>query len=92
MLPLATPRVMWTAWRTDREELAGAPHPTTAQRASAHVTLSPGGVEQAEVDLGAALDALYGPGAFAHGWCVRAWLVGGNHPLPSNIVCWPHSP
>jgi hypothetical protein len=23
------------------------------------------------------------------GWCARAWLVGGAHPVPSNIVCWP---
>jgi len=23
------------------------------------------------------------------GWCARAWLLGGAHPLPSNIVCWP---
>jgi hypothetical protein len=30
-----------------------------------------------------------GANNFARGWCARAWLIGGTHPLSSNIVCWP---
>lgn len=83
------PRVLWTAWRIDNAGLADESRPSSAQAASKHVTLAPGDARDAVVDVGAALDALFGPGAFARGWCARAWLVGGVHPVPSNIVCWP---
>jgi hypothetical protein len=85
----AVPRVRWTAWRSDSAGLVDESRPSTAQTASKHVTLGPGDARDAVVDLSAALDALFGPGAFARGWCARAWLVGSGHPLPSNIVCWP---
>lgn len=85
----AVPRVLWTAWRSDNAGLVDESRPSTAQAASKHVTLGPGDARDAVVDVRAALDALFGPGAFARGWCARAWVVGGGHPLPSNIVCWP---
>jgi hypothetical protein len=84
-----TPRVAWSAWRADTAGLALDSRASLAQRAAAPVTLLPGGAHEVAVDLGAALDGLYGPGALARGWCARAWLIGGAHPLPSNIVCWP---
>jgi hypothetical protein len=86
------PRVLWTAWRIDNAGLVDESRPSSAQAASKHVTLSAGDTRDAVVDVGAALDALFGPGAFARGWCARAWLVGGVHPLPSNIVCWAAKP
>jgi len=85
MLALPSLHVMWTAWRLGGGALTGDSRPSAAQRASRHATLSPGGSETASVDLGAALDG-------ADGWCARAWLVGGAHPLPSNVVCWPARP
>lgn len=81
-----TPRV---AWRAGTAALALDSRASLAQRAASPVTLLPGGAHEVAVDLGAALDGLYGPGALARGWCARAWLIGGVHPLPSNIVCWP---
>jgi hypothetical protein len=82
----ASLRVAWTAWRDGGGDLAGELHPSTAQRASRHTTLAPGVAEHAAVDLGAALG---GADTLARGWCARAWLIGGAHPLPSNVVCWP---
>lgn len=84
-----TPRIAWSAWRADTAGLALDSRASLAQRAGAPVTLLPGGAHEVTVDLGAALDGLYGPGTLARGWCARAWLIGGAHPLPSNIVCWP---
>lgn len=86
-----TPRILWTAWQIDNPGLVDESRPSSAQVASKRVTLGPGDTRSAVVELGAALDNLLGPGAFARGFCARAWLVGGAHPLPSNIVCWPPS-
>jgi hypothetical protein len=86
-----TPHVMWSAWRMDNDGLALDSRPSTAQRASKYVTLYPGNAQEVTVDLGAALDGLYGAGTLAQGWCARAWLVGGVHPVSSNVICWPHS-
>jgi hypothetical protein len=83
------PRVLWTAWLIDNVGLVDESRPSTAQAASKRVTLASGDARDAVVDLAGALDALFGPGAFARGWCARAWLVGGAHPVPSNIACWP---
>lgn len=83
------PYVAWSAWRIDNAGLVLDSRASTAQRASRYVTLHAGETHEAAVDLGAAIDGLRGPGSFARGWCARAWLIGGTHPLPSNIVCWP---
>jgi hypothetical protein len=88
-LPEPLPRVEWSAWRIDNGGLADESRPSTAQLPSRHATLGPGDHSDAVVELGAALDSLFGPGAFARGWCARAWLVGGAQALASNIVCWP---
>ena len=85
----AAPYMVWSAWRIDNAGLALDSRTAAAQRASRYVTLHAGDVQEAVVDLGAALDGLVGAGSFARGWCARAWLIGGTHPLPSNIVCWP---
>ena len=83
------PRVVWSAWRSDSAGLALDSRTSRAQRASAQLTLHAGEAHEVAVDVGAALDGLYGAGTLARGWCSRAWLIGGVHPLPSNIVCWP---
>jgi hypothetical protein len=88
-LRAAAPYVAWSAWRIDNARLALDSRTSTAQRASRYVTLRAGDVQEAAVDIAAALDGLRGAGTFTRGWCARAWLVGGAHPLPSNIVCWP---
>jgi hypothetical protein len=84
-----TPYVAWSAWRIDNAGLALDSRTSTAQRASRYVTLRADEPHEVAVDIGAALDGLRGPGTFARGWCTRAWLIGGTHPLPSNILCWP---
>jgi len=86
------PAVVWSAWRIDNAGLVLDSRASTARRASKYVTLRAGEVHEVEVDVGAALDGLRGAGTLARGWCARAWLVGGSHPLPSNIVCWPAVP
>jgi len=67
----AVPRVLRTAWRSDSAGLVDESRPSTAQAASKHVTLGPGDAHDAVVDVSAALDAMFGPGAFARGWCAR---------------------
>lgn len=86
-----TPYLVWSAWRIDNAGLALDSRTSTAQRASKYVTLRAGETHEVAVDIAAALDGLRGQGTFARGWCARAWLIGGTHPLPSNIVCWPPS-
>jgi hypothetical protein len=83
------PRVVWSAWRSDSAGLALDSRASLAQRAAGHLTLHAGETHEVAVDVGAAIDGLYGAGTLARGWCARAWLIGGVHPLPSNIVCWP---
>jgi len=84
-----TPYLVWSAWRIDNAGLVLDSRTSTSQRASRYVTLRAGEAHELAVDIAAALDGLRGPGTFARGWCARAWLIGGTHPLPSNIVCWP---
>lgn len=82
-----TLRVAWTAWRLDNG--AGVDRgrsiaPTLTRR----VTLGPDDVRQTQLDLAPAIAGLLLPDGATLGWCARAWLVGGAHPVASNIVCW----
>jgi len=88
-LRAAAPYVVWSAWRIDNAGFALDSRTGTAQRASRYVTLRAGETHEVAVEIGGALDGLRGPDTFARGWCVRAWLIGGTHPLSSNIACWP---
>lgn len=83
-----TLRVKWTAWRIDNGagiDRSRRMAPTVTKR----VTLEQDDVRQTQLDLAPAIDGLLLPEGVALGWCARAWLVGGAHPVPSNIVCWP---
>jgi hypothetical protein len=88
-LRASAPYVVWSVWRIGNAGLALDSRTAAAQRASRYVTLHAGNVQEVAVDVGAALDGIFGAGSFARGWCARAWLIGGTHPLSSNIVCWP---
>jgi hypothetical protein len=91
-LTLADPflRVMWTAWRTDDGNAMHVGH-QAALVFTRHVTLGPDDVTRATLDLKPALDGVLLRDGEQTTWCTRAWIVGGVHPLPSNIVCWPDS-
>jgi hypothetical protein len=83
-----TPHIVWTAWRSDNDGIAMGSRPAATDRASRHVTLTPGAAPDVSVDVGAAIDGLFGAGTFRRGWCARAWLAGVAHPVSSNVVCW----
>jgi hypothetical protein len=84
-----TPIVVWSAWRSSDGALALDSRLSSDRRASRTLELAPGfDGPTIPVDIGPAVDGLLGAGTFSRGWCVRAWLVGGAHPLPSNIICW----
>jgi hypothetical protein len=85
----APPRVVFTAWRADNDGIAEGSRASAGLESSKIVALQRGATHEAVVDIRRALDALFGPDTFARGWCLRAWLIGGQHPLPSNVVCWP---
>jgi hypothetical protein len=87
-----TLRVMWTAWRLDNGSVVDEGRHGTLPRHMRRVTLGPGEAAKASFDLGPSVDVLLLPRGPRPAWCARAWLVGGTHPLPSNVVCWPESP
>jgi hypothetical protein len=78
-------RVAWSAWRRGGAGLFEGSRPTAAQQGTRRVTLAPGDAHDAVIDLAGAL------GGGAAGWCARAWLINGGHPLASNVICWPAS-
>jgi hypothetical protein len=81
-------RVMWTAWRTDDGNTMHSGH-QAALAFTRHVTLGPDDATRATLDLKPALAGVLLRDGERTAWCARAWIVGGVHPLPSNIVCWP---
>jgi hypothetical protein len=83
MLAEETPSIRWSAWFADNDGLVLGDRPVAAQEPSRHVTLVPGQAQETTVDLAPELDDV----GTRH-YCARAWLVGGAHPLPSNVVCW----
>lgn len=83
----APPRVVWTAWRADNDGIAEGSRASAGLESSRIVALERGVVHEVVVDVRGALDGMLGPDTFARGWCVRAWLIGGEHPVPSNVVC-----
>jgi hypothetical protein len=87
----APPRVVWTAWRADNDGIAEGSRASAGLESSKIVVLERGAVHDVVADIRDALDGMLGPDTFARGWCVRAWLIGGEHPVPSNVVCWPKS-
>jgi hypothetical protein len=83
-----TPRIVWTAWRSDSDGIAMGSRPAATDRASRYETVTPGASPEVSVDIGAAIDGLFGAGTYIRGWCARAWLAGVAHPVSSNVVCW----
>lgn len=83
-----TLRVAWTAWRLDNGAGIDRARRSVAPTVTKRVTLGPDDVRQTQLDLAPALDGLLLPDGATLGWCARAWLIGGEHPVPSNIVCW----
>lgn len=81
-------RVMWTAWRVDDGSTVHVGR-SAPLRFTRHVTLGPDEIAKTTLELRPALDGLLLRDGEQAGWCARAWIVGGVHPLPSNIVCWP---
>ncbi len=86
-LQATSPRIVWSAWHRGSGALVTDGRPSTSQRAANVVTVRPGEVQSASVDLAAALVAL--APTLAAGWCARAWLIGGAVAIASNVVCSP---
>lgn len=84
-LKATIPELMWSVWRADTGDFMHEGRP--ASTLIKHVTVTQTVHYEATFDLAKVL----GSDRVRHGWCARAWVVSGSHPVPSNIICWPRS-